>query len=203
MDNINEKTEQIILNTAITLFTAKGYNGITMQMIADKSNINKALIHYYYRNKQSLFEKVFVEIGQDFIQMLVPVFEKETLLTEKINHLIRNIIIYGEKKPDFIYFLITELKRDNSLTIKLEALLSAHLKKGLLNFYRLVNESVETRQIKQIHPRQLLEIIFTVCFTGVVNKYFFDGLLGTVKNKPLSTEEKIKQKTRQILGMIL
>jgi len=198
----NKKTEQIILDTAISLFAANGYNGVSMQMVADKSNTNKALIHYYYRNKQLLFEKVFLEIAQDFLKILMSVFEKEMSLTKKIELLISNFVIYGQRKPDYIFFLITEIKRNENLIQQFESLLNVWLKKGILNFYRLINEAVETRQIKQIHPRKLLEIILTACFSDVVNKPFFEGLLGKGEKKPLQIENEIKQKTGRILKMI-
>ena len=52
-------TETTILNAAETIFQQKGMEGARMQEIADEAGINKALLHYYYRSKQLLFEAVF------------------------------------------------------------------------------------------------------------------------------------------------
>ena len=41
---------------ATKVFTLKGLEGARMQDIADEANINKAMLHYYFRNKQQLFE---------------------------------------------------------------------------------------------------------------------------------------------------
>ena len=54
-----ENTETEILNAAKEVFLQKGMAGARMQEIADKANINKALLHYYYRSKQLLFEAVY------------------------------------------------------------------------------------------------------------------------------------------------
>ena len=48
-----------ILNAAKRIFQQKGMEGARMQEIADEAGINKALLHYYYRSKQLLFEAVF------------------------------------------------------------------------------------------------------------------------------------------------
>ena len=48
-----------ILNAAKRIFQQKGMDGARMQEIADEAGINKALLHYYYRSKQLLFESVF------------------------------------------------------------------------------------------------------------------------------------------------
>ena len=53
-------TEQKILDAAKDVFQQKGMTGARMQEIADKAGINKALLHYYYRTKDKLFEKVTV-----------------------------------------------------------------------------------------------------------------------------------------------
>ena len=55
----NETTESQILDAAEKVFQAKGMVGARMQEIADKAGINKAMLHYYYRSKQLLFEAVF------------------------------------------------------------------------------------------------------------------------------------------------
>lgn len=60
MDKIKtENTETEILIAAKEIFQQKGMAGARMQEIADKAKINKALLHYYYRSKQLLFEAVF------------------------------------------------------------------------------------------------------------------------------------------------
>ena len=55
----DENTESQILNAAKNVFQRKGMDGSRMQEIADEAGINKAMLHYYYRSKQMLFEAVF------------------------------------------------------------------------------------------------------------------------------------------------
>ena len=51
-------TETLILKAAKHIFQQKGMVGARMQEIADEAGINKAMLHYYYRSKQLLFEAV-------------------------------------------------------------------------------------------------------------------------------------------------
>ena len=39
-----------------SIFLLKGLDGARMQDIADEASINKAMLHYYFRNKQQLFD---------------------------------------------------------------------------------------------------------------------------------------------------
>ena len=58
-EKIEDAREIQILNAAKNVFQKKGMDGARMQEIADEAGINKALLHYYYRSKQQLFEAVF------------------------------------------------------------------------------------------------------------------------------------------------
>ena len=55
MVNSQLKTEEKILEAAKKVFHRKGYEGSRMQEIADEADINKALLHYYFRIKEKLF----------------------------------------------------------------------------------------------------------------------------------------------------
>ncbi|MDB5429040.1 MAG: transcriptional regulator, TetR family [Caulobacter sp.] len=53
-----ESLEQI-LDAAEYLFSVDGLNGVTIQDVAERVGVHKTLIHYYFKDKRSLFEAVF------------------------------------------------------------------------------------------------------------------------------------------------
>ncbi len=83
MAGFSSNTEQNILVAARKVFIEKGRDGARMQEIANEAGINKALLHYYFRSKQKLFEAVFLEAFDKFLpqtELLIssdkPFFEK-------------------------------------------------------------------------------------------------------------------------------
>ena len=64
------ETEAKIIQAATEVFLEKGKDGARMQEIAQKANINKALLHYYFRSKDKLYEKVFREKVFNFLDEL-------------------------------------------------------------------------------------------------------------------------------------
>ncbi len=48
-----------ILNHAKRLFAEKGYEGTVMEEVASLSDVNKATIYYYFKDKENLYNKVF------------------------------------------------------------------------------------------------------------------------------------------------
>ena len=56
--------------SATLLFAEQGYAGTSMQMLMDHSGVNKALVYYYFDNKEGLL----ADILRDFFAELAPVF---------------------------------------------------------------------------------------------------------------------------------
>ena len=50
-----QNTEERILSAAKKIFLREGMAGARMQDIADEAGINKAMLHYYFRNNEKLF----------------------------------------------------------------------------------------------------------------------------------------------------
>ena len=62
-------SEQKILDAAKRVFETKGYTGARMQEIADEAGISKAALHYYFRSKEKLFDRIF----EDTISAFLPI----------------------------------------------------------------------------------------------------------------------------------
>jgi AcrR family transcriptional regulator len=65
-----QNTEDRIVDAAKTVFINKGKDGARMQEIANEAGINKALLHYYFRTKNKLFEKVFSLVFGDVLHVV-------------------------------------------------------------------------------------------------------------------------------------
>ncbi|WP_317930073.1 TetR/AcrR family transcriptional regulator [Halioxenophilus sp. WMMB6] len=59
---IRDKNQELILNAAREEFVLKGYEGASIQAIADKAGIAKANVHYYFKRKANIYVAVLDEI---------------------------------------------------------------------------------------------------------------------------------------------
>jgi len=84
MVNSQQGTEEKILEAAKKVFHRKGYEGARMQEIADEAAINKALLHYYFRSKEKLFEAVFEDAFSGIMRLASEVFLSDKPLKDKI-----------------------------------------------------------------------------------------------------------------------
>jgi AcrR family transcriptional regulator len=113
-----------------------------MQDIAYHAGINKALLHYYYRTKEHLFNAVFEKIASRIFLKFAPVFEEGLTLEEKLRFFFKEHITFLQDNPGLPGFILNEIRRNpktirkflknidfNNLWIMLEKQHSEELKK--------------------------------------------------------------------------
>lgn len=144
--------EADILNAAKRIFQRKGMDGARMQEIADEAGINKALLHYYYRSKQLLFEAVFKGAFLLLAPQLNKVLNEESSLFDKIKNFTNSYISFVMKHPYLPNFIIQELNRNPEFIKKLVS--DKHFP-NLEKFKKQVDISVKEGIIKQISAEQL------------------------------------------------
>jgi len=148
-----ENTEVEILNAAKEVFQQKGMAGARMQEIADKAKINKALLHYYYRSKQLLFEAVFKSAFTLLAPQLNKVLNDDSDLFEKITKFTDNYVSFVVKHPYLPNFVIQELNKNPEFIQRLRA--EKHFP-TIDTFKAQVTEAIEQGKIRPIEAEQLL-----------------------------------------------
>ena len=148
----DENTEDQILEAAKNVFQSKGMDGARMQEIADKAGINKAMLHYYYRSKQLLFEAVFKNAFSLLAPQLNAVLNDDSSIEDKIRNFTSNYISFIVKHPYLPNFIIQELNRNQDFVLKLKD------NNGFPNiekFKKQVDDEVTKGLIKPISAEQL------------------------------------------------
>jgi AcrR family transcriptional regulator len=112
MAEADKQTEEKIFDAATEVFIEKGMDGARMQDIANHAGINKALLHYYYRTKDQLFNAVFEKIAGAMFSKFAPVFDTKLTLEDKIRFFFREHIAFLQKNPRLPAFLLNEFHRN-------------------------------------------------------------------------------------------
>jgi len=148
----NETTEVQILEAAENVFQSKGMDGARMQEIADKAGINKAMLHYYYRSKQLLFEAVFKNAFSLLAPQLNAILNDDSSIENKVRNFTSNYISFIIKHPYLPAFVIQELNRNQDFILKLKDNIGFP---NLEKFKNQVRSEVENGHIKPISAEQL------------------------------------------------
>lgn len=153
-------TEQKILEAAKEVFFDKGMHGARMQDIADKAGINKAMLHYYFRSKDKLFETIFIDATNHLFPMLSSILESDKTVFEKIEVLCSEYINQVAKMPYLPVFILSEASRQQEPFLKK---LWKRQKPPLKAFTGMIETAIKQKKIKPVHPLQLLMNILSLC----------------------------------------
>ena len=106
-------TEEKIIVAARKLFTQNGFSGTRTRDIASESGINLALLNYYFRSKEKLFEKIMAEKLQELFGAIIPILnDPETTLEKKIELFVETYIDTISKNPDIPIFVLREIQKN-------------------------------------------------------------------------------------------
>jgi len=193
-------TETTILNAAKTIFQQKGMDGARMQEIADEAGINKALLHYYYRSKQLLFEAVFKSAFLMLAPQLNKVLNSEDSLNDKIRNFTKNYISFIIKHPYLPNFIINELNRNPEFVQKLTS--EKHFP-NIQKFKQQVAENVQNNIIKPIKAEQLFINIMALNIFPFIASPLLKGFLEiNTENYQLLMEERTFEVSNFIINAI-
>jgi AcrR family transcriptional regulator len=104
-------TEEKIKEAARIVFSKKGYAATRTRDIAEEAKINLALLNYYFRSKEKLFEIIMLEKLQSLFGMLMPVImDSETSLEKKVELIASNYIDLLIVTPDLPLFVLSEIR---------------------------------------------------------------------------------------------
>lgn len=104
-------TEEKIITAARKLFTQKGFSATRTRDIAEESGINLALLNYYFRSKQNLFQIIIEEKFDELFGIINPILSNsEVSLEEKIETLVTNYTKMLLENDDLPFFVLSEIK---------------------------------------------------------------------------------------------
>lgn len=166
-----ENTEYKIVEAAKKVFIQKGMDGARMQQIADEAGINKALLHYYFRTKNKLFEKIFDMLFKDIFVIFELAISNELTFEEFLESFIRQYIKMLKNKPYIPQFVIHELNRKPERIV--EQMRNSNFDKQKL--FDLINKAVEDKVIRPITPVHLITNILSMCIFPFVAKPIITG----------------------------
>ena len=90
---VDESAADRILKAASHLFTEKGFSAITTRDIANQAGTNSALVNYYFRSKEKLFELIMKENFSRFVEGISGILnDEQTTIWQKIDLLVEKYI---------------------------------------------------------------------------------------------------------------
>lgn len=164
----DKTTEEKILIAAFEEFRTEGYSGARMRTIADKAKINKGLLHYYFKTKDKLFEKIFSFAVQQIQSSLREIFQLEISVNEKLERIIDVYFETMKRNPELPRFVINEINKNpkNFLNKNINPLTKA----AVAEFIESLQQELDRKNIVDIKAEQIMINLFSMVIFPFVGK---------------------------------
>lgn len=195
----SSETENKIVASATEVFLESGRDGARMQEIADRAGINKALLHYYFRSKNRLYDKVFETIISFFLNNMLESVKERTDAQTMLRTFIDKYIDALAKRPQIVRFVLWEIERGGEGFAN--AAKKTFAKKGFntIPLIPIIQEAVDRGEIRPVDPVQLTLSIVGMCIYPFVAKPLIERVIPGVQvySKPF-----LEQRKQEIFRMV-
>jgi Transcriptional regulator len=161
-------TEQAIMDAAEREFLDKGYALTKTTEIAKIAGVNHAMLHYYFRTKENLFDKVFQKKVALLANSFMPMIEEDLPFIEKVTFIIKAHFDFLTSNPKLPFFVLNEFLTNKERLNKFHTLAIPAIRIILGKLKSEMDVAVEKGEITNIDPVHLmLDIVSLNVFSFV------------------------------------
>ena len=193
-------TEEKIFEAAFKVFQLKGFKGARMQEIADEAGINKAMLHYCFKNKELLFESVFMNAFGKLAPQINEIFKSQDSIFEKIKKFTDSYISFVMNHPFLPQFIIQEMNNNPEFVTKF---LKKENRPDPTKLIHQIENEIKLGILKPINPKQLLIDIFSMTVFPFAAQALLKGMIQVSNEEFMQLmEERKKYIYEQIITSI-
>ena len=199
-EQVAQSKEQQILEAAEREFLEKGYDGARTTSIAKAAGVTHAMLHYYFRTKEQLFERFIDKKMSEVVPLLTHLFGNSDLpLVERIEKTISVHFDFIATNPDLPRFLINEIlpykERCDLFYSKV-----ANFLYFFNNLQREVNEAAARGEVEQFNVLLLFQSILSLNIFPSLMANMIENLMS---NNRQSMKEIFAQRKAENIELIM
>ena len=181
-ETVKTDTESRILQAAEEEFLLKGLEGARTTAIAERAGVTHAMLHYYIRTKNMLFERIIEEKMRNAGNIMQAVFVLGDMpLMERVKRGVEQHFDFIAANPNLPRFVIQEIYSHPERHEIMRSQVLTITKDWLCDLQRHIDESAATKATEWIDARMLLLDIVSLNLFAFIGYPFvslmFDGLV--------------------------
>jgi AcrR family transcriptional regulator len=107
-EKIRSEKREIIRQTALKLFAARGYTATSINDIAQTAGISKGLMYNYFKSKEEVLKTIWDKLTEEFVTMLDPNHDGEVTPEECENFIDKAFdLIINRREEMKLYFQLS------------------------------------------------------------------------------------------------
>ena len=200
-DTDRQSTEDKILAAAEKEFLLKGFAGARTTAIAEAAGVTHAMLHYYFRTKENLFDKIIEgKTGTLRDIMLAALGDPTIPLFEKIKTAIANHLDFIASNPDLPKFMISEVLSHPGRMPVVLGQLKHHTSSVVESLQRQIDEYAEKEICRRVDAGMLmLDIVSLNIFPFMATPMVNPLLGGMMEDRTAFTEKRKEENIETIM----
>lgn len=178
MSTKETNNERQILEAAEEIFLEKGYNMAKTTEIAKKAGVTHAMLHYYFRTKENLFDKIFEKKAELISNIFFLQLGKDAPFLERLANAIEkhfDLLVDNPKLPGFLLFEIL-----NNESRKMRFLNS--IKPKATSIIKRLQEEIDNEVLKgNVRPYKAYDLIYSIMSLNMT-AFLMAPVIQTIRN---------------------
>ncbi len=171
--------EQTILAAAKEEFFDKGYDGARTTSIARNAGVTHAMLHYYFKTKEQLFERIFHETMAMLVEGILEVFtQTEKPFKERMAEALDIHFEVVRQNPRLPLFMIREVASRPERFAVIKNVISSFAGNLLATMQHDIDQAVSNNEISHIDAATLLLDMVSLNVFPFIVKPVFEAATG-------------------------
>lgn len=198
--DIAPTTEQLILKAAEREFMLKGYAGARTSSIAEAAGVTHAMMHYYFRTKDKLFEKILAEKMSLVREIMLGSLGDDSLpLFERLSTAIGRHFDFLAANPELPRFMVVEVFGNEERVAVVIDMLRNHTPHVVASLQRQIDECAARGECRRVDAVMLLLDIVSLNIFCFMATPMINPLLGDIMKADDFAERRKKENIETIM----
>lgn len=181
-----EESRAAILKAAVAEFADHGIAGARTDAIAQAAHVNKALLYYYFKDKDTLYEAVLDHVFSGLKERVVPVLERDLAPREKMLQYLGAYFDYIAENPRFPRVVQSEWMRSpGKRTAQMEGIAKQYFRPIYQKLVEVLQQGIAAGEFRPVDPMDFLPSVVAIII------FYFSAapvIKALMKVDPLSPE---------------
>lgn len=165
--DVDPGTREAILTSAVEAFSSEGLSGARVDRIAADADVNKALIYYYFKSKEELYEAVLLRLFAPPVEAVEALEKRGGKPLEKLRLLYTRLAAHFAENPALPRIMMRELLSGG---VGMATKAGQSLGRVLAFVKRTIDEGVDSGEFRRVDP-----LLFHITLMGPL-LVFYGGI---------------------------
>lgn len=166
-------TREAVFQAAARLFSARGFDGVSVDHIAAEAGVNKAMIYYHFADKLTLYRLVVADMLSAVAERVTAIADTGIAPFEKVSRFIEMFVRHADERPWFPPMMLREIAEGAP---HLDVGTLANIRAVFVAFGRILREGEAAGVFRTIHP--------VLAYTSIVGPLIMNAARERVAAQP-------------------